>query len=448
MTSEDHFHTLIVGSGTSAYYCATPLVEAGWKVAIIDERPFGGTCALRGCQPKKYLTANAEAVAMACHLHGKGIANRPRTDWPALQALKDEFLIGRSEDEVRDWRDAGATPIQGHARFVADDAVEVGGRRLTADHIVLATGATPVRAAFPGGELARISDDFLNLPELPARIVFIGGGYISFEFAFVAAYAGAKVTVLQRSNQVLRQFEPEMVEIVLAAAHELGIDVRTNTETAAVSQTDGVLVLETTQGDSISTDLVIEAIGRAPNLSVLSGGFGNVAHTRHGVTVDEHLRSVSNLRVHAIGDCAAAGPALAPVGDEHGKTVAHNLLEASPRKPRLDLIPSAVFTLPPLASVGLTEKEATERGLDFRINRSLSITWASSKRIGERHAGYKVLIDNGSDLILGAHLARHAAAEVINLFALAIHHRIPATRLAHFPWAYPTMTSDLKTMVK
>lgn len=446
--SDSHFDVIIIGSGTSAYYCAAPLTKAGKKVAIIDERPFGGTCALRGCQPKKYLVANADAVAMARHLSGKGIVEAPKTDWKALQALKNEFLEGRSEDELKDWREAGATVIQGSARFVAEDALEVDGQRLSAEQIVVATGGSPIRADVPGKEHVGISDDFLDLAELPERILFVGGGYISFEFAFVAAYAGAKVTILQRSAQVLKGFEAEMVGIVLNAASELGIEVRTNEQISRVDKDGDVLRITSSTEASIETDVIIEATGRAPNLSVLDGDEGKVEHSRGGVTVNEFLQSVSNPRVFAIGDCAASGPALAPVGDEHGKTVAKSILGGELLRPRLDVVPSAAFTIPSLASVGLSEKQATEQGLKFRIHRNLAISWASSKRIGEKHAGFKVLVSEDDGSILGAHLARHDAGEVINIFALAMKHGIKADDLADFPWAYPTMSSDLKNMVR
>ncbi|MEP4079908.1 dihydrolipoyl dehydrogenase family protein [Haloferula sp.] len=447
-SSDTHFDVIVIGSGTSAYYCATPLIKAGKRVAIVDERPFGGTCALRGCQPKKYLVANADAVAMARHLVGKGIVESPVTDWKALQALKNEFLEGRSEEEVKDWREAGATPIQGRARFVAEDAIEVDGQRLTAETIVIASGGSPIRADVPGKEHIGISDDFLDLAELPERIVFVGGGYISFEFAFVAAYAGADVTILQRSEQVLKLFEPEMVEIVLEAAAEIGIKVRTSEQISSVEEVDGELKITTTSDALIEAQVVIEATGRAPNLSVLDGGEGNIDHSRGGVSVNESMQSVSNPRVFAIGDCAASGPALAPVGDEHGKTVAKSILDGDLHLPRLEVIPSAAFTIPSLASVGLTEKEAEEKGLKFRIHRNLAISWASSTRIGEKHAGFKVLVDESDGSILGAHLARHDAGEVINIFALAMKHGIKADDLADFPWAYPTMSSDLKNMVR
>ena len=192
------FDSIVIGSGTSAYFCITALNQAGRKVAVIDEREYGGTCALRGCQPKKYLVANAEAVAMANHLVGKGIDQSSGTHWQALQALKNEFLDGIPEGEVEEFNNAGIATYSGRAMLVGRNEVEVDGQRLAAEHIVLATGASPRKTVIPGSEHTHDSEYFLNLAELPERVLFIGGGYISFEFAHVTAQAGGHATILHR----------------------------------------------------------------------------------------------------------------------------------------------------------------------------------------------------------------------------------------------------------
>jgi glutathione reductase (NADPH) len=347
-----HFDCIIIGSGTSAYYCAEGLLAAGKSVAIVDERPFGGTCALRGCQPKKYLVANSEAVSAARHLLGRGIQGNVSVDWSGLQSLKNDFLAGRSEAAFEDWKNKGATPIRGRARFKGENSIEVNDDILTAETIVIASGSTPVRNELPGSEHLHVSDDFLELPELPRRILFVGGGYISCEFAFVAAVAGCRVTILQRSGTILKGFDPDMVGVVRAAAGDLGIRIRTGDTLASVEQADSALRATGNSGEIYEADLIIEAIGRRPNLSVLEGGLGKVTHGRRGVEVNEYLQSVSNPRVYAIGDCADRGLMLATV------------------------------------------------------------------------------------------------AEVIKLFGLAIQFGITAGQLANFPYAYPTMSSDVKYMVR
>lgn len=448
MTSP-HFDTIIIGSGTSAYFAADGLNKAGQKVAIVDERPYGGTCALRGCQPKKYLVCNAEAVAMASHLVGQGIKSAPETDWPALQKLKNEFLDGRSDGEVKDWKEAGVTTFHERAVMSGENDLTIGDQRVTAKHIVLATGASPRRTEIPGMEHIKVSDDFLDLPELPKRITFIGGGYISFEFAHVAIRAGAEeVTIIHRSDQPLKAFDSDIVKVILEASAHAGIKVILNESPASVQKTDEAYRLTGKSGTHYETDLIIEATGRVPNLSVLKGDAGNVAHSSKGIEVNEFLQSVSNPRVYAIGDCAATPFMLATVADEEGKKAAQNILEDNQHPVDYSGIPSAVFTIPSIGTVGLTEDQAREKGLNFRVNQGTTTDWPSSKRIGETHSGYKVLIDEDSQEILGAHLARHNASEAINTFALAMKFHIKAPDLANFMWAYPTITSDLKYMVK
>ncbi len=442
------FDTIVIGSGTSAYFCITALNQAGQKVAVVDERPYGGTCALRGCQPKKYLVANAEAVAMASHLNGIGLSNPPKTDWAALQKLKNEFLEGISEEEVADFNAAGIATFSGKAKLVAPNEVTVGDERLKAKHIVLATGAVPRLTSLSGSEYIRDSEYFLNLPELPQRILFIGGGYISLEFAHVATRAGSEVTILHRSERPLKAFDADIVDTIVEASEAAGISLILNESPIAIEEIDSGFRILGKTGEGYEADLIIEATGRVPNLSVLEDDLGQVDHSPRGIAVNEFLQSVSNPQVYAIGDCAASGAMLAPVADEEGKVAARNILSDTPIPVDYSVIPSVVFTIPNLAAVGLTEAQAKEQQLDYRINTGSTTGWPSSKRIGEKHGSYKVLINNADNTILGAHLARHNASEVINVFALAIKYGIKAKDLAEFLWAYPTYTSDLKYMVK
>jgi glutathione reductase (NADPH) len=445
---ETHFDVIIIGSGTSAYYTASGLLAAKKRVAMIDELPFGGTCALRGCQPKKYLVANAEIVAAAKHLVGKGIKAAPQTSWTDLQSLKNEFLDGKPEKSLENWQKRGVTTFLERARLSGPKEVTLGsGMKLTADYIVLATGSTPRELDIPGSHHAKISDDFLELSELPERICFIGGGYISFEFAHVAANAGAKVTVIHRSEKPLSGFDPDMVDTVVKASRAAGIDIVLSESPTRIEAQDNGYKINTDAGRVVETDYIVSAIGRVANLSVLEGNAGNGDCGPNGVAVNEFLQSTSNPSIYAVGDCADRGKMLATVADDQGKIAARNILEGNSVKADHRVVPSAVFTIPNLASVGLTEQQASEQGLDFRINKGSTAGWPSSKRIGETQGTYKVLIDNKTGLLLGAHLARHNAADVINVFGLAIAHDIPAKQLAEFLWAYPTYVSDIKYMV-
>ncbi|WP_028585357.1 dihydrolipoyl dehydrogenase family protein [Desulfogranum mediterraneum] len=446
---KQNFDTVVVGSGTSAYFAVDGLLRHGQQVALIDERPFGGTCALRGCQPKKYLVSNVEAVALASQLEGQGLTIPPQTDWQALQILKNRFLEGRPEAELRQWQKKGVTTFQGRAVMSGTDRLTVNNTVLTADNIVLATGAIPRRSTIPGADYLQDSEAFLNLAQLPKRILFIGGGYISFEFAHVAIRAGAEeVTILHRSALPLKSFDQDCVQVLLTASRALGIRVLLNQEPTAVEMIDSGYLVHGKGGQSWEADCIIEASGRVPNLEVLAGGEGKVDADRRGILVTPYLQSVSNPRVYAIGDCAATGSMLAPVADREGQVVVANILGERQQSIDYAVVPSVVFTIPPMGSVGLTEQQAREQGLEFRSRQGSTSRWPSSLRIGEAEGFYKILIDPETDRLLGAHLVRHNATEVINTLALAMKYQITANELADFMWAYPTSTSDLKYMVR
>lgn len=444
------FDTIVIGSGTSAYYALVGLnLAPKHKLAVIDERPYGGTCALRGCQPKKYLVSNAEAVSMAAHLYGRGVEGSIGTNWQALQDLKNDFLRGRSEADVKSWQKRGVATFHGSAKMISEDEVEVGGAVLQGKNIIIATGALPRKIKIDGSEFINDSEYFLDMAHLPKRILFIGGGFISFEFAHVAARAGAKeVVIMHHSSRPLKAFDSDIVTMAVKASRAAGIDVLLDTSPVRITKEEDGYLLHTLSGKAYETDLIIGAIGRTPHLSVLDGDKGNVEHSAKGVVVNQYLQSVSNPRVYAIGDCAATPYMLAPVADKEGQTVVHNIVHGNKQIIDYSVVPSAVFTIPNIGSVGLTEEQARQKGGDFRVNYGEPMGWPSSKRIGEEYAAYKIIIDNSTDLIVGAHIVRHNAAEVINTFALAMKFNIKAAELADVMWAYPTYTSDLKYMVK
>lgn len=253
---------------------------------------------------------------------------------------------------------------------------------------------------------------------------------------------------MSSSTVALKAFDPDIVKVILDASEAEGIKVVVNESPTGVKAVEGGLQISSSSVTDYQADVIIEATGRVPNLSVLAEGGGNVESSAWGVAVNEFMQSVSNPRVYAIGDCAATAFMLATVADEEGKTAAKNILDGNVKSVDYSVIPSAVFTIPSIGSVGMTEEQANNQDLDFRMNRGTTADWPSSKRIGEKHSGYKVLIDNQTDEILGAHIARHNASEAINTLALAMKYHIKAADLADFMWAYPTITSDLKYMVK
>jgi glutathione reductase (NADPH) len=444
------YDLVVVGTGiTSAV--ATRCREAGWSVAVIDRQPFGGTCALRGCVPKKILVSAADAVQGARDLTGKGVPAESLTiDWPGLMRFKRSMIGQTTERTEQSWARMGVELFHGLARFVGPTTLAVGEDRLTGRHIVLAAGSVPGPLPFPGAERLVTSDRFLDLDRMASRVLFVGGGYISFEFAHVAARAGAQVTILHRGPRPLEGFDPDLVDMLVRRSGEAGIRVELDIEVRGVDAAGDSLVVRGVQQGverSFETDLAVHGAGRVPDLDDLDLDAGGVKREKRGVTVNQFLQSVSNPAVYAGGDAAANGLALTPKAEHDAGVLTNNLLEGNRRTPNYEGIASAVFTIPPLAAVGLTEDAARAAGRRFRVNHQDTAGWFNTRRVGETASGFKVLIEEETDHVLGAHLLGPRADEVINLFAVAIRLRIPARELQQVICAYPTYSSDMHYMV-
>lgn len=444
------FDLIVIGTGTAAMVAAMRVRRAGWSVAVVDEKPFGGTCALRGCDPKKMLLAGAEVVDAQQRMDAHGTSGNVRIDWPELIRFKRSFTDPVPEKHEHRYRDAGIVPLHGTARFTGPNCIRVGKRDLTARKILVASGAKPAPLGIPGEDHLIDNEAFLSLPSLPKRIVLVGGGYIAAEFSHIAARAGAEVTILQRGPRLLAQFEPEPVGWLMAAFERIGVRVMTDATVNAVEREGGGFVVHAaTNGEEleIEADLVVHAAGRVPAIDSLDLQAAGVAVENGRIVLNEFLQSVSNEAVYAAGDAAANGPPLTPVSNHDAKVVAANLVEGNKARPDYRGVPSVAFTIPPIARVGLGEAEAREAGLHFRLNCEPTSDWFNARRSAERVYGYKTLVEEDSGRILGAHLVGPHVEEVINLFALAIRHGLTADDLTSTMFAYPTGASDIGYMV-
>jgi glutathione reductase (NADPH) len=444
------FDLVVIGTGAAASGVASRCRAAGWTVAIVDSRPFGGTCALRGCDPKKVLVGAAEAVDWIRRLDGKGVVPAgARIDWPALMAFKRSLIAAVPRSREEGLARTGIEAFHGRAHFIGPATVAVGADELEGRHVLVATGAKPADLGIRGHEHLITSEQFLELDDLPASLVFVGGGYISFEFAHVAARAGAQVTIVHRGDRPLELFDADLVDLLVARTRALGIDLQLRTGVTGVERARGGFVVQTSTAGAIPAALVVHGAGRVPEIDDLDLDVAGVAwDPRRGVAVNEHLQSVTNPAVYAAGDAAASGgPRLTPVAGSDGRIVAANLLEGNSVAPDYSVVPSVLFTLPPLASVGLGERAARERGLRFVTRHERTAGWYSSRRIGEETSGFKVLVEEGSGRLLGAHVLGPHAEEVINLFAVAMRAGMPAAGLKSMLFGYPTSASDVPYMV-
>lgn len=445
------FDVVVIGTGSAGKSTADQLTKAGKKVAIIDKLPFGGTCSQRGCDPKKILVGAAEIVARSAQMTGKGIADVPKIDWPALMRFKKTFTDPIPERTEKSFAEAGIAAFHGVASFVSPTIVEVAGQQLEADYFVIATGAHPAHLGIPGEELLTDSTGFLDLPQLPEQIVMVGGGYIAFEFGHVAARAGAQVTIVHQGKLPLEGFDPDLVKLLLKATEELGIRVLLEAKVEGVEGAPGSLTVNVTQAgkqESIQAALVVHAAGRPANLDDLNLDKIGVPFSKKGVTVNEYLQSVAHPTIYACGDAAEKGLPLTPLASWEADIVATNILNGNQQTYVDTAVPSTVFTLPPLAAVGLSEEAAREKVKDLKVNFSETRDWYSSKRINEPVSGYKILIDPATDLVVGAHLLGAESDEVINILTLAINQRIPVKVLTNTLFAYPTRASDLSSMLQ
>ncbi len=447
------FDVVVVGTGVAASTVASSCRQAGWQVAVVDSRPFGGTCALRGCDPKKVLVGASEVIDWAARMKGKGVESSAlRVAWPELIRFKRSFTDPVPEQREKGFAEAQIAAFHGRARFTGPTVLEVGGGALEARYFVIAAGRKPANLNIPGENLLTTSDQFMELDFLPRRIGFVGGGYISFEFAHIAAHAGVQTTLLHRDSRPLAGFDPDLVDLLVQQTRDLGVDVQLDTVVESIEKTSkGLTVHAAAAGKkySVEVDMAVHGAGRVPDIEDLRLDSAGIEWDgRQGVKVNEYLQSVSNPAVYAAGDAAASGgPPLTPVAGYEGRTVAANLLKGNHVKADHPGVPTEAFTTPPLAAVGLGERAAWEQGLKFRVNHAKTSDWYSSRRVGEKYSAYKVLIEEKSDRVLGAHLLGAASDELINIFALAIHGSIPATILKETLFAYPTHASNLSYML-
>ncbi|MEQ9221184.1 MAG: NAD(P)/FAD-dependent oxidoreductase [Cyclobacteriaceae bacterium] len=444
------YDVIVIGSGMAGMTIANKCAKKGLKTAITDSRPYGGTCALRGCDPKKILVGAAEIIDRANKMRGIGIQGDVSINWQDLMAYKNKFVSKMPGGVEKGYENAGVEMYHGAASFESENTVRIGNDLLEGDKIVIATGARPVTLDIPGGDLPIDSTDFLNLEKLPEHITFIGGGYIAMEFAHIAVRAGSKVAIFHRGKRPLENFDEDIVNHLVDATRALEIDLHLETEVVGIEEDDDqfkVITKSPSSTETHKTNLVVNAAGRVPELDGMNLEKANITFSKKGIKVNKYLQSESNPAVYAAGDAADSnGINLTPVAVMEGHTVAANIIRGNTKKPDYTEMPSAVFTLPTLAAVGMTEEQAKASGIEHQVKSASTSNWYNAKRINESTYAYKVISDK-DNRILGAHIIGPHAEEMINLFAMAIRGKLKVADIRNMVYSYPSMGSDIGSMV-
>ena len=391
----DRFDIIILGGGNAGFGVSAVAAEAGKRIAFIEELDFGGTCPNRGCTPKKILVAAGHALHEIETAKAHGIETGPVSiDWGKL-IDREQAMISHIPDAMAGLAAKRGQVFRGTAKFTGPNAVEVNGQRLEADHIVIATGSIPRSLPIPGAELLITSDDMLTERSQPGEVVFIGGGVIAMEFSHVYARAGTKVTILEAMPRLLPAVDADAVAAIRTESERIGIAIKTSVKVTRIEQANGrlrVVFDHDVAEQSLTADRIINGAGRIANVAGLDLTAAGVEHDGIRIAVDEHLRSVSNPAVWVVGD-ALVGPAqLSPLATYEGRIVGRNIVEGAVHKPDYSVVPSAIYTVPALSSVGLTEAQAAEQGLEITAAVNDMAGSLSTKTYAESTAWVKTLV--------------------------------------------------------
>jgi glutathione reductase (NADPH) len=445
------FDVVILGGGNAGMGVTVATREAGLTVAMIEPDLLGGTCPNRGCMPKKVLVAAAHALdeierAKAHHI----TVGKPSLDWAALIDREKAIIGGIPASLGELMKRRGVEVIRDRGHFTGPNAVAVGGETLEAKHIVIATGSKPRRLPFPGAQLTITSDDVLSERKLPASVVFIGGGVIALEFSHVYARAGAQVTILEMLPRLLDNLDADAVTQLRGETERIGVAIHAGVEVRRIEQAADRLRVVYLEGGSerlVEAERVVNGAGRLADLDDLDLPAARVEPERGRVALDQYLRSTSNPAVYVCGDAAAVTPQLSPIATYQGRVVGRNIVDGAQHVPDYTGIPSCVFTVPALASVGLTQAAAEREGIDLDVKINDMHEWLSGRTYALSAAWSKVLIDKKTDRIVGAHLFGHAGEELIHIFGLAMKQGITASQIRDFVYAFPTFSADIRSMV-
>ncbi|SEK61763.1 glutathione reductase (NADPH) [Carnobacterium iners] len=444
---EKNFDVIVIGSGVGGMAVAKGLA-ARKKIAIVENDLWGGTCPNRGCDPKKVLYSVVEAKDAVTQLTGKGFSVTPQVHWPELMSFKESIINPMSKGLKKSMDSSGIETIAGKATFINKQTIQVNEDTLTADKIIIATGARPAILSIKGKEHLLTSTDFLSLSEMPKKVTFIGGGYIAFELATIANAAGAEVHIIHHNKRPLKEFESELVNEIVHQLESKGVIFHFDTDTTKIEKSGESFILQAENNFTLATDLVFCATGRIPNIEELNLDKAEVAYDKKGIQTNDYLQT-SNENIFACGDVLSKSAGkLTPVASFEGAYLTNYLTGKTTEKINYPYIPTVIYSNPKVAQIGITTEQASKQEEKYTVSSIDATSWFSYHRTNEPVSKIKIVTNRETGLVAGATCLNGKADELINYISLLMDQKMTKKETEQLIMAYPTVASDLSSIYK
>lgn len=432
------YDVLIIGGGVGGGTAALNLANRGYQVAIVEERDWGGTTINRGSTPKRALLASAETHFRMTQL----VKDVAPLSWREMAIHSAKIVLAANQRYGSNLTKAGVTTIEGHATFVNSQTVMVHGQEYHADRIIIASGARPRELKFPGSQYMEHSASFLKSSNLPENITIIGAGIIAFAMASIATEAGVKVTIVQHNKRALGIFDRELVQILIQRLKNAGVVFKFDNTIQKISQLATGSYQVTTNHSQFETEAIYCVAGRIPNTEDLNLSAVGIKTSMQGIVVDENLRT-SNPKIFALGDCCNAPvPKLSNYAIYQGKYLGNNLQKSIQFPINYPVPALTVFSIPKLGQVGISTQQAVNKS-ELEIKTINLNNWQTYARNGDDLAELKIVVNKGSQQIVGAEVLSQDADQLTDYLALLIQQRISEKELQQQLFAYPSQASDL-----
>jgi len=441
------FDVVVIGGGSAGYAAASTAQSAGAKVAIVDKGPLGGLCILRGCMPTKTILRSSDIFSLMRRAKEFGLSvQNPSADLAAINDRKNQLIAEFASYRVEQLNDPRFTLIQENASFISQNVLKVGGKTLTAKSFIIATGSSiaefPVNGLAESGYLT--SDDILELRQAPESMIVLGAGPVAVELAQFFCRIGTRTTLIQRSEHILSKGDEDLARPVEARFREEGMEVFTTTKLLRVEKSGAIrTVFFTHDGKekSATAETILQALGRKPNIDGLNLSAAGVSTNCGRVEVDQKMRT--NIpHIYAVGDVNGLHE-IVHIAIEQGEVAAHNATQKESRQFDDRLKTSVTFTDPPVASVGLSEKECRSESIPYLTASYPFNDHGKSMCLGETHGHVKLLCAPDSGEIIGAHIVGPEAGEMIHQMITLMHYKGTVHDLIKIPHYHPTLSEIL-----